>query len=103
MLISIAKDFTTSPGARYKKYGKYSGEEFRETILKKYFSDKDDKTIITIDLDGTYGYGSSFLEECFGGLAREYGSEVVLQRLRFISNDDKLLVDEIKGYINDAD
>ena len=34
MEINIVKEFTDTPGGRYIKQGPYSGEEFRETILK---------------------------------------------------------------------
>ena len=31
--ISVAKDFTQTPGARHKEDGPYPGDEFRENIL----------------------------------------------------------------------
>ena len=33
------------------------------------------------NLDDTYGYPSSFREEAFGGLARKFGTEKVLQKM----------------------
>lgn len=104
MIIKIATEFTDTPGPRYKKDGEFSGEEFRDTILlprfKKILDTNDAK--LTIDFDGGYGYPSSFLEEAFGGLAREYSSDTVLSKLEFISNEEPSLISEVKGYIRKA-
>lgn len=99
MQISIAKDFSTTPGFRYKKEGPASGEEFREEKLEPWFKNEKFTKVITINLDGTVGYATSFLEEAFGGLARKYGIDRVLSQLTFVSDDDPLLIDEIKDYI----
>lgn len=99
--ISISKEYTTTPGARYISDGPHSGEEFRKKFLEKYF-ESSSKESITINLDGTEGYGTSLLEEAFGGLARKYGSDVCIERLQFVSEEEPLLIDEIVGYINDA-
>ena len=55
---------------------------------------------ILIDLDDTAGYAASFLEGVFGGLIRE--GVPIDDRLRFKSNDEHYLIDDIKGYITDA-
>ncbi len=65
--ISISKDFSEFPGGRYRKHGPHSGEEFRENYLIPAFV-RDDE--ININIDGTKGFPSSFLEEAFGGLLR---------------------------------
>ena len=100
MIIKISKDFTDTPGARYKNESDYSGEEFRESILEPKFTEaeKNGEKLI-VDLDGGYGYPTSFLEEAFGGLARKLGSERVLKVIELISNDEPPLIEEIKGYI----
>ncbi len=100
--INISKDYTETPGARSKIDGDYSGEEFRQKFLEPLFQDITDESEIIITLDGTYGYGTSFLEEAFGGLARKFGKDICIKRLRFISNDDPLLNDEIEEYIKNA-
>ena len=68
--INIAKNFSKYPGGRTPADGDYSGARFRDQwlvpALKKY------RTVI-IEMDGTLGYGSSFLEEAFGGLVRLCG------------------------------
>lgn len=99
--INIANDFSKTPGARTKKEGPHSGQEFREKFLEKYFSDPSKPSLVII-LDGADGYATSFLEEAFGGLARQFGRDEVLSRIQFISHEDSILIDEIKGYINEA-
>jgi hypothetical protein len=100
--ISVAKDFSTTPGGRLKKESKFSGEEFREKLLEKHFTDgSTDK--IKIDLDGVEGYSTAFLEEAFGGLVRKFGKDVVKNRLEFISTEEPFLINEIESYIEKAD
>lgn len=101
--INIAKEYSKTPGARYKKDGAFSGEEFRENFLKAYFEDSSANYKIKIILDGVEGYATSFLEETFGGLSRAYGKRKCLDRLEFISQEDRLLIDEIMGYIENCD
>ena len=74
MKINIAKEYSVAPGGRYKKDGRFSGEEFRSSILgPKLKTAIENHTNLEIDLDGTYGYSSSFLDEVFGGLIRDLG------------------------------
>jgi len=101
-IINVVKDFSKTPGARYRKDGPYSGEEFRESILEKYFIDKNDNSEILINLDGAAGYATSFLEESFGGLARKYGIDRCLKRLTFITSEDPLLEEEIVDYVKNC-
>ena len=100
MKICIATDFTDTPGARHRVESDFSGEEFREDILEpKFLEARAKKEKLTIDLDGGYGYPTSFLEEAFGGLARKYGAEIVSSVLEFISYDEPSLIEEINSYI----
>ena len=102
-MISIAKEFSETPGPRAREEGEYSGSAFLEDILRPAFMQaiKEDGTL-TIDLDGTEGYATSFLESAFGGLAREFGPEKVLNVISFKSDDEPYLIREIKRYIADA-
>lgn len=100
MDIVIARDFTDTPGARYITDGEFSGESFRNELLEPKFKEaleKNEKLII--DFDGAYGYPPSFLEEAFGGLARIYGADKVLQIMVFKSQDQPNLEDKVKNYI----
>ena len=102
-LIIKVKDFSITPGSRYKDEGDFSGEEFRESILEPKFEEAlRIKAKIIIDLDGTIGYGTSWLEEVFGGLARKYGSEKILEIIDFKSDEEPYLVNDIKEYIKNA-
>lgn len=101
--IKISADYSNTPGPRLKSEGEYSGEDFREKMLKPNFNLAiKNKEKILIDLDGGYGYPPSFLEEAFGGLAREYDENLVLGTFEFISEDEPSLIEEIKGYIKNA-
>lgn len=100
--ISIARDFSDTPGGRYRKDGEFSGEEFRDRLLRPAFEALEEHQKLTIDLDGAYGYPVSFLEEAFGGLAREFGSRLVLNKLDFVCYDEPSLIDQIRGHIRDA-
>ncbi|MBM2834589.1 MAG: hypothetical protein HW406_1750 [Candidatus Brocadiaceae bacterium] len=102
MEINIAKDFTDAPGGRYKSDGRFSGEEFRLNYLEPAFKKENEE--ITINLDGTFGFATSFLEEAFGGLVRIEGikKEDILKRLKYISNEDPSLITKIRQYIEEA-
>ena len=95
-------DFSKCPGGRFKSDGKYSAQEFREKYLEPIFRDESYTEKIMVDLDGVEGYSTAFLEETFGGLVRLFGEERVLERLNFKCNDEPLIIDEIKKYINMA-
>lgn len=103
--IKIATDFTPTPGARYVKEGKWSGEEFRHEKLYPAFKKaiQEGKKII-VDLDGTAGYGTSFLEEAFGGLIREEKIDYskIEPILEIISNEERYLIEDIRHYLKDA-
>jgi len=97
--ISIASDFSRYPAGRFKTDGPFSGERFRDEVLVPRL--KEGKKV-DLYLDGTLGYGSSFLEEAFGGLVRVHGLDSeVIDRLAIYSSDASLAV-EIKKYIDDA-
>ena len=102
--ITIASDFVDLPGPRYRNQGKGSGEEFREELLKpRFVKAREAGEQLLIRLDGVkFGYPTSFLEEAFGGLARECGIETVQETLIFESHGEPMLEEEIRGYIQVA-
>ncbi|WP_420576806.1 STAS-like domain-containing protein [Ekhidna sp.] len=103
--IKIATDFSDRPGPRYIKEGKNSGELFRKEILiGKYREAKEKGTQLIVDLDGTRGYGTSFLEEAFGGLIREENESYkeILDTIEIISDEEDFLKDDISFYLKDA-
>ncbi|MBM0140506.1 STAS-like domain-containing protein [Pseudomonas cannabina] len=96
--INLAEDFSKHPAGRFKTDGPYSGELFRESFLVPLVRDHEPTVIY---LDGARGYGSSFLEEAFGGLARQFSTPVVNELITFVSRD-YTLIQRINTYIKDA-
>ncbi len=98
-VVNIGRSFSRFPAGRYLADGPASGEKFREEVLRPLLVAG---RSIRIELDDALGYGSSFLEEAFGGLVRSgYESSDLLGRISFGSFDDSL-VDEITAYIREA-
>jgi hypothetical protein len=105
MKIKIATDFSRIPGARFPEEGDFSGQEFRQNILLPKLKEAiEKKEKLEIDLDGTAGLGTSFLEESFGGLIRidKMDYNLIINTLSFISNDDPEYIDEINNYLQEA-
>jgi len=101
--LSIARDFSETPGPRSREEGEFSGEEFLDTLLLLKFEQAlsgNDK--LFVDLDGTEGYATSFLEAAFGGLCRKFDPGTVLRIIEFKSDDEPRLVTEVRNYIQDA-
>lgn len=98
--VNIAKDFTRYPSGRFKKNGATSGEGFREQFLESPIS-KGEK--VTVEFDGTIGYGSSFLDEAFGGLVRKLRiSPSIIHENLLLKSSDPAIEAEVKQYIEDA-
>lgn len=99
--INVARDFSKFPAGRRSVDGKFSGEVFRQRLLEPPFRASAD--IVEVQLDGTYGYGSSFLEEAFGGLVRALrcSPQEVKSRLSLVTADPSLS-EEIFEYIDNA-
>ena len=100
MTIIYVKEFSTTPGARYRHLGKASGEEFRDDILVPAF--EKDKGLI-VDLDGVRGYGSSFLDEAFAGLVRlgKFTSSEIKTMIANIRTTNSDWKSEVEGYVDD--
>lgn len=102
--LSIAKDFSKTPGVRFPSEGNYSGEEFRENILiPKLNKALENHQKLLVDLDGTSGLGPSFLEESFGGLIRQgYNLKDLLNTIQFKSDEVAYYKDDVITYMKDA-
>lgn len=95
--INIAREFSRFPAGRYIDDGPFSGAAFRDDYLKPAL---DQGEALVLELDGVRGYGSSFLEEAFGGLVRlGYAPEKIKQKITLKSTDDSL-IEEIVEYID---
>lgn len=96
--INVAVDFSRYPAGRIEEDGPYSGAAFRKKFLEPALKKKE---VICVNLDGTRGYGSSFLEEAFGGLVRcGYSKDEINQYIKITSNDKTLII-EIKEYVEE--
>ncbi|MEX2616395.1 MAG: STAS-like domain-containing protein [Alphaproteobacteria bacterium] len=98
--LKISTDFSDTPGARYETDGPFSGEVFRKDFLLPALEGTEG---VEIDLNDVEGFGSSFLEEAFGGLVRSdgYKADELLRRLKFKSLD-AVYIDQITRYIRNA-
>lgn len=101
-ILKISEVFDDAPGGRLRTDGPKSGEEFREDFLIPFLDSIKDSEQGLIDLDGCFGYATSFLEEAFGGLSRHAGSKQVIEKLIFKSDEEPRLINEIKDYIKNA-
>ncbi|MFN4277750.1 MAG: STAS-like domain-containing protein [Ferrovibrio sp.] len=101
--IAIAKDFSDVPAGRYKKDGAFSGEQFRDDLLRPRLQSSETVEVI---LDDVEGYGSSFLEEAFGGLVRVAGftPDELHKKLKLVARTApyRVYVTEIWDYIDSA-
>lgn len=68
--LDVGKDFSDVPSGRYPEDGEFNGQRFRTEFLVPLLRTYDRLEVV---LDGTEGFGSSFLEEAFGGLIRLEG------------------------------
>lgn len=89
-------DWSIYPGGRNRQDGVFSGEVFRDDILAPALRTAQ---YVCVDMDGTRGYGSSFLEEAFGGLLRiGFSRKEILEKIEIRSTESSL-ADEIFHYI----
>ncbi|MEE1143385.1 MAG: STAS-like domain-containing protein [Bacteroidales bacterium] len=103
--IKVATDFSRIPGARYPEEGDFSGKDFRQKVLYPALQEAISLHVkLIIDLDGTAGLGTSFLEESFGGLIREnhVDYKVLKDTIVIISEEDPDYKEEVYNYIEDA-
>ncbi|MBK6998727.1 MAG: STAS-like domain-containing protein [Rhodoferax sp.] len=100
IVLNIAKQFSRSPAGRYLTDGPYSGQAFRENLLLPALRQSE---LVEVQLDGALGFGSSFLEEAFGGLVREAGlsAEILHEKIR-ISTKLKTYEQRIWSYVDQA-
>jgi len=102
--LNIAEEFSKTPGPRTRAEGEYSAEQFLKNVLVPRFDAAiAHGEVLLIDLDGGYGYATSFLEEAFGGLARLRGVKEVLGHIDFKSEDEPYLKSDTLKYIREAE
>ncbi|MER9484069.1 STAS-like domain-containing protein [Mesorhizobium sp. M0494] len=100
--INILKQFSKTPGGRYYTDGPASGQKFREEFLLPALAANDR---VVVEMDGTRGYPSSFLEEAFGGLTRElkWSPEEFRQRIELHASPDfAVYISDIEFHVRKA-
>ena len=96
----IASEFVDNPGARDRDDGPHSGQEFLEDLLLDRFNKAvEGNYILQIDLDGVWGFPSSFISGSFGVLSMTRGSAVILKHLSFKSSRGNLKIEKITNEI----
>lgn len=94
--IKISEDFSDNPYGRYPEDSEFSGERFREEFLKpKYLEAKSKSLRLLVDLDGGYGYPTTFLQEVFGGLSQQYPKDDIFKVIELKSENQPSLISTI--------
>ena len=111
MNLIVATDFSRTPGVRTLSEGDFSGEVFLGNCLYPRFEKavRENRQLV-VNLDGTAGYATSFLEAAFGGLVRGDSSQnipatdlrIINKHLKLVCTDDPYLLDEIDEYMQEA-
>lgn len=103
MIVLNVVNFTKYPGPRLKRHGPYSGEAFYEEMLLPSFTQAvGDDARLVVDLDGTYGYASSFIDEAFTRLLKDFGKEKVEDILGIISVEENYWLGFIQKIIKES-
>lgn len=102
-VIDVGRDFTETPSGRVRDDGDFSGQRFREDLLVPALKAHD---IVEIVLDTTEGFGSSFLDEAFGGLVtiEGFSHEELRRKLTFRESSQVAIryATKIRGYLEKA-
>lgn len=96
--ISILNDFSEFPGLRHCNISANSGEEFYHDVLNREFRNAYiENCKLTINLDNTSGYASSFLDEAFGNLVYDFSLDIVRNHIVIISDQEPHWKDMIEN------
>lgn len=110
MMIDLAREFSPYPSGRIEDDGKWNGEAFRERFLVPAIKAIEDglskDTEVVVDIDGVRSFGSSFLEEAFGGVGRADGIDkaraLKLLRIKCTKPELAIFKDMIEEHLRDA-
>ena len=97
--IRLIQEFNPRPFGRFREHGgNRSAEAFREEYLIPALEAHED---VVVDLSGYDYYGSSFLEETFGGLVRKgrFPQEELVRRLKVLHKELPSIGAEATGYL----
>src|ERR1700756_305659 len=97
----IAKDFSSTPGARYVSDGSdVSAEAFLKILVPRLDKAIKENYILRIILDGVMGFPSSFVSGSFGKLSIERTANVLIKHIKFESDDNPIRKEQIIFEIN---
>lgn len=96
--IDLGRDFSETPLGRTRRQGPYSGEAFREDILRPALVAHERVTVI---LDNATGLSTGVLDEAFAGLVRDGTLEEAefWRRVLIVANRDPGLIHEIRSFV----
>lgn len=98
--IDIAEQFSDMPYGRYEIDGPDNGERFRKDFLVPALRENN---TVNIFMDGAMGYGSSFLDESFGGLVRNEGfDKATLKKKLKLHCSLNYIIESVWQYIEEA-
>lgn len=109
MTIDIALQFSRHPAGRVKTDGPDNGERFRnEYLVPTLINAMSESSVqeVIVDIDGCRSFGSSFLEEAFGGLSRvpafPFSDAINILKIRSKKPHLQIYKDSILEYLSDA-
>ncbi|SMX44475.1 hypothetical protein OCA8868_03155 [Octadecabacter ascidiaceicola] len=109
MTIDIAAQFSRHPSGRVEADGPDNGERFRNELLAPVLLkalDRGENQKVVVDIDGCRSFGSSFLEEAFGGLSRlpsfPFAEALEILSIRSAKPHLQIYRDAILEYLADA-
>lgn len=98
--LRITEEFGDTIGARDYEDGDYSGKEFYDKFLLPRFEQAAKNSyVLLIDIDGVWGWPSSFVSGSFGLLSQEKGSQKVLAHLKFKCDSNPMKIEKAKYII----
>lgn len=98
--LSLADDFSRTPGPRLRRQGAHSAEEFfEEHLLPGYEEALERDAQLLLDLDGTAGVAASFLDEVCERLVNRFGAGDVADRIMIVSEEEPHLEQEMMSRI----
>lgn len=108
MTIDMASEFSRHPAGRVKADGPDNGERFRSEHLVPVLQAAMKASVleVVVDIDGCRSFGSSFLEEAFGGLSRvpsfPFLDAIKILKIRSKKPHLQIYKDAIHEYLADA-
>ena len=87
--ISVLANFSEFPGLRNCDISDNSGEAFYHNVLNAAFKEAyENNEQLSVDLDNTDGYASSFLDQAFGSLVYDFTLSKVKKSVIIISIEE---------------